>query len=117
MQKNPCNVISKKFIVSMSTTSRFLFLKDPGPPVDEYDNIQQPVDARSMEDPPVSLDCVRDCAVLEHPPRGLEGAPPGEDQVHKHRKCPFTLLVIRRGGRAGSGQPLADFDRSVSGGK
>ena len=59
MQKNPCNVVSKKFIVSTSTTSGFLFLKDPGPPVDEYDDIQQPVDVRSMEDPPVSLDCAK----------------------------------------------------------
>ena len=117
MQKNPCNIVSKKFIVSMSTTSGFLFLKDPGPPVDEYDDIQQPIDARSTEDPPVSLDCVQDRAVLECPPRGLEGAPPGEDQVHKHCKCPFTLLVVQRGSRAGSGRPLADFGRSVSSGK
>jgi hypothetical protein len=89
--ENPCNVISKKLIVSANTVIQLSFLKGPGAPVHKDDDVQQSVNARRAEDPPVSLDFARDAATPKRPPQRLEGAPPSEDRVHEHRECPIAF--------------------------
>ena len=68
MGKNPRDIIGKKFIVSANTILRPVLLKNSTPPINEYDYVQQSINARGAEGLPISSYFTGDHTAFERPP-------------------------------------------------
>ena len=53
------------FIIGTNPIIWFMFFDNPPPPVYKYNNIEESVDARGVEDIPSSLDLTRNLAMFE----------------------------------------------------
>ena len=115
MGENPCNVICKNLVVSPNAILRLVLLKNPAPPVNQDDYIQQTIDAGSTEGLPIPSYFTRDHSRFKRPPWWLDGSPPIEDRVHKRTKRSSIPRVLGEVDRAGPGCPLRYLGWSVGG--